>query len=112
MRGQGAWVYDASGRRYVDAHNSVPHVGHAHPHVVEAIRAQAARVNTNTRYLHESILELAERLLATLPGSLDVCMFVCTGSEANDLAWRLARAHTEPPAGWSSSTPITATAKP
>ena len=94
VRGQGAWVFDATGRRYLDAYNNVAHVGHAHPHVVEAIRAQAARINTNTRYLHESILELAERLLATLPGALDVCMFVCTGSEANDLAWRLARAYT------------------
>jgi 4-aminobutyrate aminotransferase-like enzyme/Ser/Thr protein kinase RdoA (MazF antagonist) len=94
VRGEGTWVFDASGRRFLDAYNNVPHVGHAHPHVVEAICAQAARVNTNTRYLHESILDLAERLLATMPGALDVCMFVCTGSEANDLAWRLARAYT------------------
>jgi len=94
VRGQGVWVYDASGRRYLDAYNNVPHVGHAHPQVVEAIVEQARLLNTNTRYLHEAVLELAERLTATLPDPLDVCMFVCSGSEANDLAWRLARAYT------------------
>ena len=94
VRGDGVWVYDASGRRYLDAYNNVAHVGHAHPHVVRAIHDQSRLLNTHTRYLHHSILELAERLTATLPEALDVCMFVCTGTEANDLAWRLARAFT------------------
>jgi 4-aminobutyrate aminotransferase-like enzyme/Ser/Thr protein kinase RdoA (MazF antagonist) len=94
VRGHGVWVYDASGRCYLDAYNNVPHVGHAHPRVVEAIHGQARLLNANTRYLHESVLELAERLTASLPEALDVCMFVCTGSEANDLAWRLACAYT------------------
>ena len=94
VRGRGVWVYDSAGRRYLDAYNNVPHVGHAHPRVVEAIHGQARLLNTNTRYLHESVLELAERLLATTPEPLDVCMFVCTGSEANDLAWRMACAYT------------------
>ena len=93
VRGQGCWVFDASGRAYLDAYNNVPHVGHAHPHVVDAIGTQAARLNTNTRYLHEAILDYAERLGAYMPADLEVCMFVCTGSEANDLAWRLAKAY-------------------
>lgn len=95
VRGQGAWLIDVSGRAYLDAYNNVPHVGHCHPAVVDAIARQAATLNTNTRYLYESVLDYAERLTATMPASLGVCMFVCSGSEANDLAWRLAKAHTE-----------------
>jgi 4-aminobutyrate aminotransferase-like enzyme/Ser/Thr protein kinase RdoA (MazF antagonist) len=94
VRGRGALVYDASGRAYLDAYNNVPHVGHCHPSVVAAIAEQAARLNTNTRYLHELAVEYAERLGALLPAGLDVCTFVCSGSEANDLAWRMARAYT------------------
>jgi len=94
VRGEGVWLFDETGRRYLDAYNNVAHVGHCHPHVVEAIATQSRTLNTNTRYLHEKILEYAERLGATMPGDLEVCMFVCTGSEANDLAWRLAKAHT------------------
>jgi 4-aminobutyrate aminotransferase-like enzyme/Ser/Thr protein kinase RdoA (MazF antagonist) len=94
VRGRGAWLFDASGRAYLDAYNNVPHVGHCHPAVVEAIARQAARLNTNTRYLYGSILDYAERLTATLPHPLRVCIFVNSGSEANDLAWRLAKAHT------------------
>ena len=90
VRGNGAWMYDASGRRYLDAYNNVPIVGHAHPRVVKAIARQAATLNTNTRYLHENVVELAERLTATMPDELDTVMFVNSGSEANDLAWRLA----------------------
>ncbi len=90
VHGRGAWLYDADGRGYVDAYNNVPVVGHAHPRVVGAIARQVATLNTNTRYLHRSILELAERLVATLPGGLDTVMVVNSGSEANDLAWRLA----------------------
>jgi 4-aminobutyrate aminotransferase-like enzyme/Ser/Thr protein kinase RdoA (MazF antagonist) len=87
-------LWDADGRRYLDGVNNVPHVGHQHPRVVEAVARQAALLNTNTRYLHPLIVELAERLTATLPEPLSVCWFVNSGSEANDLALRLARAHT------------------
>ncbi len=93
----GGWMqylWEADGRRYLDAVNNVPHVGHQHPRVVEAVRRQAGLLNTNTRYLHGAIVELAERLAATLPEPLSVCWFVNSGSEANDLALRLARAHT------------------
>jgi 4-aminobutyrate aminotransferase-like enzyme/Ser/Thr protein kinase RdoA (MazF antagonist) len=88
--GDGVWMVDADGRRYLDAYNNVPVVGHSHPRVVEAIARQARLLNTNTRYLHESALELAQRLTATMPKGLDTCMFVNSGSEANDLAWQLA----------------------
>ncbi|MDH3691637.1 MAG: aminotransferase class III-fold pyridoxal phosphate-dependent enzyme, partial [Gammaproteobacteria bacterium] len=94
VRGDGVWLYDASGRVYLDAYNNVPHVGHCHPDVVAALSRQAYTLNTNTRYLHEYIVEYGERLAATLPGDLGVCMFVCSGSEANDLAVRIARACT------------------
>ena len=90
VRGKGAWLYDAEGRAYLDCYNNVPVVGHSHPHVVEAIARQAATLNTNARYLHGAPLELAERLIATMPDGLDTVMFVNSGSEANDLAWRLA----------------------
>jgi 4-aminobutyrate aminotransferase-like enzyme len=94
VRGQGAWLYDAAGRAFLDGYNNVPVVGHSHPRVVAAIARQAATLNTNTRYLHESALDLAERLIATLPAGLDTVMFVNSGSEANDLAWRLAKSAT------------------
>jgi 4-aminobutyrate aminotransferase-like enzyme/Ser/Thr protein kinase RdoA (MazF antagonist) len=94
VRGEGVWLVDATGRSFLDAYNNVPHVGHCHPAVVQALAQQAATLNTNTRYLYESAIEYAERLSATMPGDLSVCMFVCSGSEANDLAWRLAKAHT------------------
>lgn len=90
VRGRGAWLYGADGRAYLDCYNNVPVVGHSHPTVVEAIARQAATLNTNARYLHGSVLELAERLTATMPDGLDTVMFVNSGSEANDLAWRLA----------------------
>ena len=92
--GDGAWLIDAGGRRYLDAYNNVPVVGHGHPRVVEAIVRQARRLNTNMRYLHETALEVAERLVASTDGELDVVMFVNSGSEANDVAWRIARAVT------------------
>ncbi|HEX6140501.1 MAG TPA: aminotransferase class III-fold pyridoxal phosphate-dependent enzyme [Candidatus Limnocylindria bacterium] len=94
VRGSGAWMHDAQGRAYLDAYNNVPVVGHAHPRVAAAIARQAATLNTNTRYLHGAVVELAERLAATMPDGLDTVMFVNSGSEANDLAWRLARAVT------------------
>jgi 4-aminobutyrate aminotransferase-like enzyme/Ser/Thr protein kinase RdoA (MazF antagonist) len=94
VRGQGVWLIDDQGRAFLDCYNNVAHVGHEHPRVVDALVQQARRLNTNTRYLHDHIVSYAERLLATLPAPLRVCYFVNSGSEANDLALRMARAHT------------------
>ncbi len=94
VRGKGQYLYDADGRRYLDLVNNVCHVGHCHPHVVAAGQRQMAELNTNTRYLHDHLAEYALRLTATFPDPLSVCFFVCTGTEANDLALRLARTHT------------------
>jgi len=94
VRGWMQHLYDADGRAYLDAVNNVPHVGHCHPRVVEAGRRQMAVLNTNTRYLHEKLVEYADRLCATLPEPLRVCYFVNSGSEANELALRLARTFT------------------
>ena len=91
VRGQGVWVEDADGHRYLDVYNNVPHVGHCHPHVVEAICKQAATLNLHTRYLHENVVRYAERLTATFDPSLSAVMFTCTGTEANELALRMAR---------------------
>jgi 4-aminobutyrate aminotransferase-like enzyme/Ser/Thr protein kinase RdoA (MazF antagonist) len=103
VRGDRAWMEAADGRRYLDAYNNVPVVGHAHPRVVQAIARQAATLNTNTRYLHEHVVELAERLVATMPVGLDTVLFVNSGSEANDLAWRLATTVTGADAGLTTS---------
>jgi len=97
VRGRGSYLYDERGRDYLDCVNNVCHVGHCHPRVVEAAHRQMAALNTNTRYLHETVLSLAERLTASLPDELCVTYFVCTGSEANELALRLARAATNKP---------------
>ncbi|HEX2755226.1 MAG TPA: aminotransferase class III-fold pyridoxal phosphate-dependent enzyme, partial [Candidatus Limnocylindrales bacterium] len=97
VRGEGAFLYDAGGRAYLDCVNNVAHVGHAHPRVVEAGVAQMRLLNTNTRYLHENVVRYAERLTALLPGHLAVCFFTNSGSEANELALRLARAATGRP---------------
>ncbi|MBT8399538.1 MAG: aminotransferase class III-fold pyridoxal phosphate-dependent enzyme, partial [Rhodothermia bacterium] len=94
VRGFRQYLYDSSGRQYLDCVNNVAHVGHCHPRVVEAASRQMAVLNTNTRYLHENIVRYAERLAASMPGDLRVCFFVNSGSEANDLALRLAHAHT------------------
>jgi 4-aminobutyrate aminotransferase-like enzyme/Ser/Thr protein kinase RdoA (MazF antagonist) len=91
VRGEEVWLYDDEGHRYLDVYNNVPHVGHCHPHVVKAISHQTRMLNTSTRYLHGLILELAERITSQLPEPLSVCMFVCTGTEANELAWRMAK---------------------
>jgi 4-aminobutyrate aminotransferase-like enzyme len=91
VRGEGVWLFDADGKKYLDCYNNVASVGHCHPHVVAAISKQAATLNTHTRYLHENVVNYAERLTATLPDELSVCMLVCTGTEANDLAFRIAR---------------------
>ncbi|WP_282361331.1 aspartate aminotransferase family protein [Pseudomonas sp. PS01300] len=94
VKGEGVWLYDADGKRYLDAYNNVASIGHCHPKVVEALYEQAKVLNTHTRYLHEGILDYAEKLLATFPAELDQVMFTCTGSEANDLALRIARQYT------------------
>ncbi|CAN7188672.1 aspartate aminotransferase family protein [Bradyrhizobium sp. LjRoot220] len=91
VRGEGVWLYDPEGNAYLDAYNNVASVGHSHPHVVQAIARQAAVLNTHTRYLHETVLDYAEKLLATFPAEISQIMFTCTGSEANDLALRVAR---------------------
>ncbi len=92
VRGSGAYLYDADGRAYLDLVNNVAHVGHAHPRVVEAAARQKALLETNTRYLHPTILDYADRLVATLPPHLEVIHLVNSGSEANELALRMARA--------------------
>ncbi len=94
VRGEGQYLFDESGRRYLDLVNNVCHVGHCHPRVVAAAHRQMAQLNTNTRYLHDNLAEYAARLASTFPDPLEVCFLVCTGTEANDLALRLAQAHT------------------
>jgi 4-aminobutyrate aminotransferase-like enzyme len=94
VRGEGVWVWDADGRRYLDCYNNVPCVGHCHPRVVEAVARQAATLNVHTRYLHETILDYAERLTAAFDPALDAVMLTCSGSEANELALRMARQQT------------------
>jgi len=91
VRGWRQYLYDETGRAFLDAYNNVPLVGHSHPRVVRAAQEQLALLNTNTRYLHENILRYAERLTALMPKPLQVCYFVNSGSEANELALRLAR---------------------
>ena len=91
---RGVWMTDTDGRTYLDAYNNVPSVGHSHPRVAEAIARQSRSLNTNMRYLHAAAIELAERLVATCPPALDTVLFVNSGSEANDAAWRMAVAAT------------------
>src|SRR6266851_5641963 len=94
VRGEGVWLFDPDDRRYLDCYNNVPVVGHSHPRVVQAVTEQQRLLATHSRYLHEAVVELAERLQATLPPELDAVMVVNSGSEANDLAWRIDRAAT------------------
>jgi len=94
VRGEGVWLFDESGRRYLDCYNNVAHVGHGHPKVVEAISRQAAVLNTHSRYLHEGILDYGERLTAKFGHGLSQMLMTCTGSEANDVALRMAQAMT------------------
>lgn len=94
VRAEGVWMYDADGRRYLDAYNNVPVVGHCNAEVVARISKQAATLNTHTRYITDGPVELAERLLATMPHELTSVTFTCTGSEANDLAIRVSKAAT------------------
>ena len=93
-RGRGVYLYDADGNQYLDAYNNVASVGHSHPAVAEAVSTQLGIINTNTRYVQDQILDYSEDLLSTFPSELDRVTYTCTGSEANDLAIRIARAHT------------------
>jgi 4-aminobutyrate aminotransferase-like enzyme/Ser/Thr protein kinase RdoA (MazF antagonist) len=94
VRGWMQYLYDETGRAYLDVYNNVPLVGHSHPRVVRAVQDQMALLNTNTRYLHDNLTRYAERLTALMPAPLSVCFFLNSASEANELALRLARAHT------------------
>jgi 4-aminobutyrate aminotransferase-like enzyme len=94
VKGEGVWLWDADGRKYLDCYNNVPHVGHCHPRVVEAICKQASTLNTHTRYLHDQVLDYIERLTATMDAPLSSAVMTCTGTEANDLALRMARSVT------------------
>ncbi|MDV4144771.1 aspartate aminotransferase family protein [Shimia sp. FJ5] len=94
VRGEGAYLWDKDGRRYLDCYNNVPHVGHCHPRVVEAIATQAATLNTHTRYVHDAILDYGEALTAKFGHRLESLVMVCSGSEANDVALRMAEAVT------------------
>lgn len=95
VKGMGSRLYDETGKAYLDTRNNVCHVGHCHPRVVEAVARQLADLNTNTRYLHPNVCQLAQRLVAKCPDPLQVVVFVNSGSEANDLALRMARAYTK-----------------
>ena len=92
VRGEGVWMFDAEGRRYLDAYNNVANVGHCHPHVVAALEKQAKTLNTHTRYLHEAILDYGEALTATFDDALSRLYLCCSGTEANELALRIAKA--------------------
>lgn len=94
VRGDGVWLFDREGNRYLDCYNNVASVGHCHPRVVAALCEQAAVLNTHTRYLNNRIIDYAEQLSSTFPDGLDVCLFCCTGTEANELAMRIARSVT------------------
>ncbi|GAA1616530.1 aspartate aminotransferase family protein [Leucobacter chromiireducens] len=94
VSGSGAWLTEASGRRYLDGYNNVPHVGHANPRVVAAMADQAARLNIHTRYLNDRVIDYSEQLLATFAPGLDRVLYGNSGSEANELAIRIARQQT------------------
>jgi len=91
MRGEGVWLWDNEGNRYLDVYNNVPHVGHCNPRVLEALSSQASTLNIHTRYLHNNIVDYLERLTRTFDDGLEMAMLTCTGSEANELALRMAR---------------------
>ncbi len=89
VKGKGVWLWDQTGKKYLDCYNNVPHVGHCHPKIVESIYKQSLTLNTHTRYLHEGILNYLDRLLKTFSSSLNTAIMTCTGSEANDIALRM-----------------------
>ena len=92
VRGEGQYLWDEEGKKYLDVYNNVASIGHCHPAVIAAVNQQMKMLNTHTRYLHERILDYSESLLATMPAAVDRAMYMCTGSEANDLAIRVAQA--------------------
>ncbi|GLW38797.1 aspartate aminotransferase family protein [Pectobacterium carotovorum subsp. carotovorum] len=102
VRGEGQYLWDADGKKYLDVYNNVASIGHCHPAVIDAVHQQMTMLNTHTRYLHERILDYSEQLLATAPAAINRAMYMCTGSEANDLAIRVARA-------WSGGTGVIVT---
>ena len=109
-RGEGVWLFEADGRRVLDAYNNVPVVGHCHPRVTEAVVRQTRALNTHARYLYEPLIELGERLIASMPPDLglDTIMLVNSGSEANDVAWRIAAcSHRQRRRRWSRTSPTT-----
>ena len=89
VKGKDVWVWDKDGKKYLDCYNNVPHVGHCHPKVVEAITKQASTLNTHTRYIHEGILNYIDQLTQTFNHKLTTAIMTCTGSEANDIALRI-----------------------
>ncbi len=95
VAGEGPWLIDSAGQRHLDAYNNVPHVGHSHPAVTAAVARQSGILNTNTRYLVDEVLDYADRLVAMFPDDLGVVFFANSGSEANDLAWRMAQTVTK-----------------
>lgn len=95
VRGRGQYLYDSNGKEYLDAVNNISHVGHCHPKVIEAANNQNKELNTNTRYLHDSVLDYAQNLTRTLPNELEICYFTNSGSESNDLALRIARLYND-----------------
>lgn len=94
VRGEGEYLFDDKGIKYLDMYNNVASIGHCHPAVVEAVNKQMQLLNTHTRYLHETIVDYSEKILAEMPSEVDKVMFMCTGSEANDLAIRVAQEYT------------------
>ena len=94
VKGEDVWLWDADGRRYLDCYNNVPHVGHCNPRVVKAICSQSAQLNVHSRYLHENLVNYTEKLTSTYGGELSNALLTCTGSEANDIALRMAEAMT------------------
>lgn len=95
VRGEGTWLYDSNGRQFLDVYNNVPSLGHCHPKVIEAVHDQMRNVNIHTRYLHETMHIYAEKLLGTMPESINRLVMTCTGTESNDLAMRLATTYTK-----------------
>ena len=95
VKGEDVWLFDSEGKKYLDVYNNVAHVGHSNPRVTDAITKQSNTLNTNTRYLHENIVKLAERLASTTENKLETAYFCCSGSEANDLAVQLAKTYTK-----------------
>lgn len=95
VRGEGIWLYDSKGKQYLDVYNNVASLGHCHPKVIDAVCNQMRSVNIHTRYLHETMHNYSEKLLKTMPESINRLVMTCTGTESNDLAMRLARNYTK-----------------